>query len=199
MPRISLADFVDVVSKSGTPKATKVAQIKHRPEYQPATDFYKPLREYLISTHRTNQPKFPPTAPLASITDSKKLANYPDVISGYLRWWGNKELEWIEPVGATFSGHGIDVAINPEIGLRVNGTPHLIKLYFKSEALAKSRVDIVTHLMKTALGRDSGEETVMAVLDTRRGRLVCPTVPIARLDAALDGELAYVAALWDSV
>jgi hypothetical protein len=45
MIRVSLTDFVDIVSKSGTPKATKVAQVKKRGRYEPAVDFYKPLRE----------------------------------------------------------------------------------------------------------------------------------------------------------
>jgi hypothetical protein len=199
VPKISLADFVDIVSKSGTPKATKVAQIKNRPKYEPATDFYKPIREFLIDVHKTDQGKFSPEIPLALITDPKKLTNYPGVISGYLRWWGNKELNWFEPSVATFSAHGVDVAINPELGLIVNGTRYLIKLYFKSEALAKTGVDIVTHLMEMALRPQCDQGEIMAVLDTRRARLICPTVPIPRLGPTLGAELAYVAALWDSI
>lgn len=39
MPRITLTDVVDITSKSGTPKATKVNQIKYRQAYSPQTDF----------------------------------------------------------------------------------------------------------------------------------------------------------------
>ncbi|MGC8623940.1 MAG: hypothetical protein ACP5VQ_01585 [Phycisphaerae bacterium] len=35
MPEISLTDFVDFLIKSGTPKLTKVTQIKQRPDYNP--------------------------------------------------------------------------------------------------------------------------------------------------------------------
>lgn len=52
MPQLSLTDFVDIVSKSGRPKATKVLQVKERPEYEPAFDFYRPFREHVIETHR---------------------------------------------------------------------------------------------------------------------------------------------------
>jgi hypothetical protein len=31
MPKITLTDFVDVVTRSGTTKITKIAQIKNRP------------------------------------------------------------------------------------------------------------------------------------------------------------------------
>ena len=51
MPNLSLTDLIDVVSKSGTPKATKVRQIKNRPAYQPAIDFYKPLRDTFVKIH----------------------------------------------------------------------------------------------------------------------------------------------------
>lgn len=51
MSNLSLTDLIDVVSKSGTPKATKVCQIKNRPAYQPAIDFYKPLRDAFVKIH----------------------------------------------------------------------------------------------------------------------------------------------------
>ncbi|NLE11487.1 MAG: hypothetical protein GX630_08245 [Actinobacteria bacterium] len=199
MPRISLTDFVDVVSKSGTPKANKVAQIKNRPEYAPAVDFYKPLREFIVDNHKSGLPKFAITSVLASITDPKKLSNYPAVAEGYRKWWGNKVLEWFDPAVGSFAAHGVDVVVNPELGLFVNGTPYVIKLYFKADPLSKTRVDVVTHMMEEALrGSFTGDET-MAVLDVRRAKLLAPTVPIPRLTAALHAELAYIAAIWEEV
>ena len=50
MPQISLTDFVDIVSTSGTPKATKVKQVKYRPAYNPAIDFYKRIRDDIVET-----------------------------------------------------------------------------------------------------------------------------------------------------
>ena len=58
MIRLSLTDLVDIVSKSGTPKATKVSHVKARPDYEPAHDFYRPLREQIIAirwTHLSRQ------------------------------------------------------------------------------------------------------------------------------------------------
>ncbi|MCZ7664805.1 MAG: hypothetical protein M5U22_18630 [Thermoleophilia bacterium] len=198
MPRISLTDFVDIVSKSGTPKATKVIQVKNRPKYEPAVDFYKPVRDFIVDAHRTGEPKSILAAALDSITDPKKLGNYPDVVTGYRKWWGSKALVWFDSPAGIFGARGIEVVVNPELGLIVNGQRHLIKLYFKANALAKNRVDIVTHLMEFTLRSSCPRGEIMSVLDIRRAKLISPTVPIARLGPALDAELAYIAALWDS-
>lgn len=72
MPQISLTDFVDVVSKAGRPKATKVRQVKERPEYEPAFDFYKSLREHVVENHRKNGGKAAVSDVMNSLTDPKK-------------------------------------------------------------------------------------------------------------------------------
>ena len=196
MARISLTDFVEVVSKSGTPKASKVAELKNRPKYDPATDFYRPLREHIVEIHRRGGAKADLKSILSQVTDYKKISNYPGVVNGYRKWWGNKVLEWCDPPTDVFSAHGIDVSVNPELGLLVDGRPYLIKLYFKSTPLSKQRIDIVTHLMETCLRPHCKRSETMAVLDTRKSKLLHPTVPTSTLAAVVDAELAYIAALW---
>jgi hypothetical protein len=136
---------------------------------------------------------------IGEIRDPKKMDNYSAILSGYRQWWGRKALEWFEPPFALFSRSGIEVTVNPELGFRISGKPHIIKLYFKSEPLSKNRIDIITHLMEICLRDQAPAEAIMAVLDTRRGRLICPTVPIQGLSAALTAELAYVATLWNEI
>jgi hypothetical protein len=199
MPRISLTDFVDIVSKAGTPKVTKVKDVKNRSEYSPAADFYKKVRECIVDAHRQNLPKAALAKLLAAITDEKKLAHYPEVVQAYTKWWGRKKLVWFQPPAAVFSAHGVEVNVNPELGLSINGKPHVIKLYFKGEPLSKNRIDIATHLMEVRLRPKCPNGEVMAILDIRSGRLINPAVPISALTAALDAELAYIAALWPRV
>lgn len=81
MIRIYLTDFVDIASKVGTPKFTKVRQIKERPDYEPAFDFYRPLREKIIEAHVKNYPKKYLDVALKELHDRKKLTNYPAVVS----------------------------------------------------------------------------------------------------------------------
>ncbi len=196
MPRLSLTDFVDIVSKSGTPKATKVAEVKRRPVYDPAADFYRPLREHLVDLHRNGMPKKAVGRLMTRITDRKKLSNYPGIVAGYTKWWGRKKLEWFEPQGGVFTAHGVEISVNPELGLLVNGKAFLIKLYFKAPGLSKYRVDVATHLMETCLRPMCSQDETMAVLDTRKAKLFSPTVPIPSLSAILDAELAYVGTIW---
>ena len=198
MPQISLTDFVDIVSTSGTPKATKVKIVKQRPEYSPMTDFYRRIREFIIETHRENYEKEHMDECLVGLTDKKKETAYPTIVFGYKKWWGTKSLIWFSPPHRLYSSHGIDVSVNPELGLEINGTPHLIKLYFKADKLTKNRVDIITHLMSIVLSEScpSPSETIMSVLDIRRSKLIAPTVPISILNGILEAELAYIQALW---
>ncbi len=199
MPQISLTDFVDIVSSSGTPKATKVRQVKRRPPYDPASDFYRRIREAIIQVHQDDQPKEAIDRLLTTLNDPKKMRTYPTVASGYKKWWGRKSLIWFEPPSKQYSAFDVDVSVNPELGLDVEGKPHLIKLYFKNNPLDKNKVDIITHLMSVALSPLCTSPTTMSVLDVRKAKLISPTVPIPTLNGMLQAELAYISALWPSV
>jgi len=199
LPKISLTDLVDIVSKSGTPKATKVAEVKARPDYEPAFDFYKPLRECIVDTHRGGRDKKALHAFLVSLTDAKKTANYPTAVNGYKKWWGRKDLTWFDPPRSTYQQSGVEVIINPELGLEVNGTRHLVKLYFKKEPLSKLRVDIITLLMESVLRPGSQHGEVMSVLDVRHAKLFPFDQAAPASKAMVDAELAYIASLWPNV
>jgi len=86
-PRISLTEFVDVVSSSGTSKAAKIRRMK-RSDYSVAGDFYKLIREHIVSIHRQNLPKASLQTIHRQIDDQKKINNYFNVTKGYSRWWG---------------------------------------------------------------------------------------------------------------
>jgi len=199
MPRFSLTDFVDIVLASGTPKMTKVAQIKKRKGYNPAIDFYKPIRDRIVDSHRNEYPKATINRLIPTLTDPKKLNAYPVIIRGYNKWWGKKSFNWFEPPSELFSQHGVDISVNPELGLFIDGTPYLVKLYFKAKKLTKSRIDIITHLMGIALGSKCETGTVMSVLDVRQAKLISPTVTIPNLAASISAELAYISALWPQI
>ena len=199
MPRLSLTDFVDIVLASGTPKMTKVAQIKKRKGYNPAFDFYKTIRDRIVDIHRNKYPKATIKKLIPTLTDTKKLEVYPMLISGYNKWWGKKSFNWFEPPSELFSQHGVDIRVNPELGLLIDGSPYLVKLYFKAKKLTKSRIDIITHLMGIALGGKCQTGTVMSVLDVRQAKLISPTVTIPNLVASISAELAYISALWPQI
>ncbi len=187
--KISLTDFVDIVHRAGTSKATHAQRILGRGEYRPFQDYYRPLREHIVEVHANDQGKAALQAVLLGVSDNKQ-DNYARLVESYSSWWGNKRLSWFQPPRGGYTHSGITVNINPELGLRINGVDHVIKLYFKSEKLAQSRANIILGLMDKRLKTDA----TMSVLDISRKKLFKPTIPIPNLKQIVNGELAYLAA-----
>lgn len=199
MPRITLTDFIEVVTKSGSPKATKVGQLKNRPDYAPATDFYKLLRDGLVALHKSSGSRADLSSLAKGLTDAKKMANYPPMVAGYKKWWGRKVLEWFEPSGETYTQFGIDVAINPELGLTINGQRHVVKLYFKADALTKTKADLIVTLMAHVLEPSEPDGTQFSVLDVRNSKLFTYASKGKNFKPMVDAELSYIASLWPYV
>lgn len=199
MPRITLTDLIEVVTKSGSPKATKVSQLKNRQAYDPATDFYKPLREGLVALHKKGSAKADLTNLTKGLADAKKAANYPPMVAGYKKWWGNKTVEWFTPPTEIYTSSGIDVAINPELGLKINGEHHVIKLYLKTESLTKTKADLIVTLMSHVFGSSHPPGTQFSVLDVRNSKLFTYSATGKNFKPMVDAELSYIASLWPHV
>lgn len=194
MPQLSLTDFVDIVSKAGIPKANKIAEVKQRPEYEPAFDFYKSLREHIADTHRLGDKK-KLGGVLSKITDLKKKNNYPALIEGYKKWWGKKEITWFSPPRDLYVRNDFEIILNPELGLQINGERHVIKLYFKADPLSVQRIKIITDLMEHQLRSKVKKTDKFGILDVRHSRLhtasgVPTSIPL------VNAELAYISSLW---
>lgn len=199
MIKISLTDFVDIASKTGTPKATKVAQVKARPDYDPRFDFYRPIRERITEIHRTGQEGVTLRPFLTTLADRKKASTYPELVDGYLKWLGRKATEWSDPPRKLYRSSGVDVIVNPEVCLSFGRETHVIKLYFKDEPLDRFKVEVILSLMEHVLRPHCGERAVMSVMDVRRGRLISWRASSKSRIALVDAELAYIAALWPRV
>ena len=199
MPSLSLTDLVDIAAAAGTPKANKIKSIKQRGPYQPWADFYRAVRLHIVQVHQGGLPRARLKDVLQNVQDKKKLIAYPAVVAGYSKWWGRKQVTWSTPPSAEYSAHGVDVRVNPEVGLSWNGTPHLVKLYFKRDPLTKNRSDLIIHLMQTALAGLVQPGTEMNVLDVRRSKLFSPANLQPVLPAMLQAELAYIANLWPNL
>lgn len=194
MSKISLTDFVDIVSSSGTPKANKVLEIKQRDEYHPALDYYKGIRDHIIEVHKGNMPREKIKQGASKANQTNKLANYKAIAEAYYSWWGKKDISWFEPITSSFERHGVSVSVNPELGLIINGEKHLVKLYFKADKLAKNKIDIISYLMGNCLTKKVGKDVSMSILDVRNKKIFTSKAT-ANLDAVLTAELAYVASL----
>ncbi len=198
MPTLSLTDFVDIVSKSGTPKATKVLEVKGRGEYEPAFDFYKPLREHIVNLHSQNMGKEHLTDVLESIHNRTKLDNYPELIAGYKKWWGKKQCLWQTPPRTRYTQGGVEIIVNPELGLEIDGKLHIIKLYFKKDKLTKLRLAVIGWLMAETIKEQPTSACSLGVLDIRHSKLLDLSAADRSLGAVLAAEIAYIRSLWEA-
>jgi hypothetical protein len=199
MIKISLTDFVDIASTAGTPKATKVAQVKARPDYEPKFDFYRPIREKIAEIHKNDREGGSLRLFLQTLTDRNKVKNYPELVEGYLRWLGRKKLGWSDPPRRFYRSSGVEVVVNPELCVSFARQTHLMKLYFKDEPLDRFRVEVILSLMEHVLRPYCPNGATMSVLDVRRGKLFSWRASSKSRMALVDAELAYIASLWPQV
>ena len=196
---ISLTDFVDFVCKSGGAKLTKVKQIKQRDEYSPATDFYKALREGIISNHESDGEKKDLKKIIDDISDPKKIKNYSEAIDGYKKFWGRKKITWFEPPFKHWITGDLDVRINPELGLEYDEKYYIVKLYLKSDKLSKDKIQQILTLMESQLRQDLDPEIRMAVLDVKNSKLFIKEDDEITLLPLLDGEAKSFEAIWKGI
>jgi hypothetical protein len=195
--RLTLTDFIDFVAKSGTPKMTHARNVKRRGEYDPATDYYLPIRSRIIEACSRGRPVS--AASLTAGCHPKKRSHYAQIASGFERWQKLGVGRWLAPPVAEWTCGDVRVRINPELALKRPNELLIVKLYFKAEPLSRARIDLITHLMERALRRESPPGSRMGVLDIRKARLWTPPTASSGLDAQLVGEAAYLEAVWDSL
>lgn len=176
MIEITLTQFVDFVLKSGTQKLTVVRAVKrqHAEDYDPKKDFYKAFRDGVVALHRERRSVSSLDRLTNALADKKKQTAYPALIAGYRKFVGRKSLEWITPLKKSWVLDDLSVSLNPELGLKINGKAHLVKLYLKDGEPKKRQVEAMLHLLQSELRPSTGSRQV-GILDVRRGKLLLPS------------------------
>jgi hypothetical protein len=96
-------------------------------------------------------------------------------------------LQWLQPPKKSWVVDDLSVTLNPELGLRINDHPHLVKLYFKKGHPTKRQVEAMLHLLQTELRPASGTRRI-GLLDVRRGKLLLPSGYDADYLTLMEGE-----------
>jgi len=189
MPEISLTEFVDFVIKSGTPKLTEVRRIKrqHAAGYHPTRDYWCKMRDGIVEMHQRGLDKSALDAVVRLVDDTNKKNTYPTMAQAYKNFLGKKSVVWFEPVREVWTHDKLKVRVNPELGLKIDGEPHLVKLYFKDQKLTAERIAIISHMMFDTLGPKARKAKV-ALLDVRHSRLYAFGAADAALVPLLEGE-----------
>jgi hypothetical protein len=163
--------------------------------YLPARDHYKIIREAIVDGQAKNNLRDRLQEALRAVHDPVRLVSYPIIANQYLRWVGRKAMNWSCPPRADYEYAGVTVSVNPELGLMINGEPHIVKLYFKEEPLKKVHFEVVGALMANVVRRNEFDR--VGVLDVRKKKLHVfdPSQTKATM-AMVNAELAYIADMW---
>jgi hypothetical protein len=196
---LSLADFIDIASKSGISKTNTILRIKNRPSYQPAFDYYKPIREHFVEIHKNGLGKKDILDAQALTSDAKKWEIYTLLLSQYKKFIGRKNLFWFQPPRNNWSANDINVILNPEIGLIINDIPHVIKLYMKAAKLSKEKSMISLFLMHQVLPQKHNQQSIIySILDIRQNNLIKTEGFPKNILSSLTAETAYINSIWNS-
>ncbi|WP_128656264.1 hypothetical protein [Paenibacillus sp. 598K] len=195
-----MTQFLDFSLKSNGPSKVKsVRDIKYS-EYNPATDYWKALREAIPLFHEEKM-KIDYLHDLIGKVNDKKKTNYLEAITSYEKFLKRKEEKWFDPGKSFWSFGSLSVKSSPEVGLFLKGEPHLIKLYFNKEKIDKRRAKNALALLATSTTNGSVNEAKYSILDVRKGKLHLATSDHLETDVilALEAEATQFIHIWNSV
>jgi hypothetical protein len=196
MDKVSLTYFVDFVLRSGTPKITGVREYKERRD-ELCTDFYRPVRTAIVEMHRRGQCEAVLDQVVAEQTDETRRRHFAAVVAGHRKFLASGDKRFFEPPRTGLRIAALELDINPELGLLIDGKPHFVKLHLRSEPLGQKRTAVILSLLSRALG-DGYPGHTCAVLDVRNAKL-CTAAPNPRIETLLRGEAASFAAIYASL
>lgn len=199
-PRVSLTHFIDFTAAQGTSRVTQVRRaIQYRQtDYSAgAFDYWKRLREAVVRMHRGGR-GFEVLRAAVDTASKARRENYAATTDAYSRWARSRQLEWFAVSPRLFGSTLIDLNVNPELGLKIDGVPHIVKLYFRAEALTKGKAAMGLSILSEAYAPLVRTGVVPAMLDIRRGKLFTPPFDPSTV-TLLRGEIAAFAALWAEI
>jgi hypothetical protein len=160
--------------------------------YNPAHDFWKRMRDTIRAIERGRKPLSELELLSSRQTDKRKTANFAIAARGYLGWRRGKTIEWFDPPKGTWNCGELDIQVGADLGLKMDGVPHIIKLHFPDERPGSIQTDATTHLLHVACAPEVGPSCRSALLDVRRGILSA----IDKAHASTMKVLARQAYLW---
>jgi hypothetical protein len=179
MDRISITSLVDLLLETGSDADSSAAKDR---KADPLPEFYQLIRDAIVDMHRRNLPDSVLDNVLDLEPNPKRERVLERVINGYRRFLGTGSMKWFEPPRASYAFTANEVEINPELGLAIDETPYVIKMYLRGEPLTPRRVQVTLGLLASKLGR-SCPGHVFGLLDVRHGKLHALRTPEERVGA----------------
>lgn len=190
MINISLTDFIEFISSSGTSKQTKVAAYKKREDYLRRVDYWRELRNIITDFHADNTLKkdYFDAAIKTKFLDADKRETARPQIENYKKFLGRKTIVSHEIIKCDWQySEDLTIRVNPELHLTINDKEQLIKFYFKKTALTKKKADLALVLMKLAT-QDVISGVYYTLFDLAHDKLWTQENPDMKLLPLIKGE-----------
>jgi hypothetical protein len=202
--KISLTEFVDFTLESGAGQVRLVREVKERAGrgYDVRSDWYKQLREQIIELHRTGRMEDAALDEwLALQPNERKMPSYVSRVGGFKIFLAGKTLTWFSPPTGRWTDGDLEVRINPELGLIIDGIRTVVKLHLKAKAFTADRAESAFALMDEELRPKVATSTRFAVLEVATGRLVLPNPKWDPSDmrALLRAQAQAFQSLWGNI
>ncbi|WP_270788279.1 hypothetical protein [Weissella cibaria] len=207
MKSISLTQFLTFTGKVSTAaKINAVKTIKYNSSYSPSIDYWKLLRDRVFEVLSTGSDIEQIRTVLSSVSEDSKRANYERDINKLISFFKKRKVQYFDTGSASIKiSDDLSLNANPEIGLYIDGTPYLLKMYYKKpEATTKiTRQNIQSTLTAMSLAKknfDAPAEAKIAVLNLQNGKLIEQSDKPSQQEAQLlDVDLQMFDLLWKSV
>jgi hypothetical protein len=200
-PSVGLTQFIDFTIKSSSAKINMVRKIKYQNAYHPSFDYWKQLRDAIITFHEQDL-SFDYFEALVQNVDVRKRANYIFAIKQYQKFLKGKDISWFNPGKATWISNDLVVRSSPELGLIIDGEPHLIKLYFKGkrEKIDKRNISTTLTLLNTSVYEEGHDQYISrSVLNIHRNKLFTDNTVNQDKLIALQSEAAQFMYIWNNI
>lgn len=198
---IGLTQFIDFTVKGSSAKLSMVRKIKYQDDYHPAFDYWKQLRDAIVKYHEDNlHPDY--FDALIQGVDEKKRENYTFAIRQYRKFLKNKDITWFNPGKATWVSDELVVRSSPELGLIIDGVPHLVKLYFKgkTEKVDKRTGRTSLTLLNTSIYEENHDDDVHhSVLNIQKNNFITDNKIDKDQLIALESEAAQFIHIWNKI
>lgn len=190
MPSVPLTRFIDFTVAQGAARVRAVAAAKK--DYEPQTDFYKRIRAATIRQFEDgwDATKFRKT--VEKISTEHKVEHFEECRAGLAKWARNKTISATQAPNKLWMASGLEVQVNPELRMVVDGDKFVVKLYFSAPKLSKARRDHMLYLLEEAA--PAGQTA--AILDVRRSKLIPAPATRRELGPLLAAEAGAFVALY---
>ena len=161
--------FANFVTEKPNKRKKYVNKIINKEPYAFEKDYYSVLRIKLISTIKKNKSLIELNQMLKKI-NPKKHNHYEVLIDQIQNFMQGVKYIWVEPPKNIIEYSGLQLKVNPEIGININGETLFIKMYFKQNQIENEKVNVMLKIMQDSIKEDY-QNAKVAILDVRRCEL----------------------------